>query len=124
MVAITVAIAAPVYVYISGMMGDSGFETTPYATLSKDTTSTSATFTIMSLSANDVYWSDVEVNLYNLSDDGELMNASYIDKPDGDTTVTGGDIIIITGLDKKDTYRIILIYVHTSNVITSTTWTQ
>jgi len=63
MVAITVAIAATVYVYVSGML-DTGATKAPDIAFQFDDTDAGAnvgTLRVISVSANNVLWSDVEV---------------------------------------------------------------
>jgi len=59
MVAITVAIAATVYVYVSGMIGTSP-ESTPTIQFTKDTSA--KTLTVATADPNDIDWSDIEVS--------------------------------------------------------------
>lgn len=58
MVAITVAIAATVYVYVSGMMGGES-EVTPVITFSKTDQATTNTLTIISADPGDLDWGDL-----------------------------------------------------------------
>jgi len=58
MVAITVAIAATVYVYVSGMMGGES-EVTPVITFSKTDQATTNTLTVISADPGDLDWGDL-----------------------------------------------------------------
>lgn len=84
MVAITVAIAATVYVYVSGMMGGES-EVTPVITFSRTDQATTNTLTVISADPGDLDWGDLVL------------------KVDGTTTAHGqtgnveaGDIITIS----------------------------
>ena len=57
MVAITVAIAATVYVYVSGMMGGES-EVTPVITFSKTDQASTNTLTVISADPGDLDWGD------------------------------------------------------------------
>ena len=79
MVAITVAIAATVYVYVSGMIGSSP-TSTPSVQFVKDDVADK--LTVASADPGDLAWSDFN---YTQTEDGPLtLNA-------GSTTVTAGD---------------------------------
>ncbi len=94
MVAITVAIAATVYVYVSGMMGGGG-EPAPTITFRKVDTAAENTLTVISADPTSLDWGDLEVQI-----DGSAVD--YINKTDNATyygtgaTVTAGNIIDIT----------------------------
>jgi flagellin-like protein len=103
MVAITVAIAATVYVYVSGMIGTSP-EQTPNMQLVKD--GTARKLTVASADPGNLAWSDFVVSVQNESGgntwnsgdnvtDPGLLVTSY---PSGDT-VTAGDIIKLHASD-------------------------
>jgi flagellin-like protein len=62
MVAITVAIAATVYVYVSGMIGTSP-ETTPTLQLVRDTTNVK--LTVASADPGNLQWSSFNVTIHN-----------------------------------------------------------
>ena len=69
MVAITVAIAATVYVYVSGMMG-TGQEAAPTLTFIKEDKATVNTLTVISADPSDISWGDIEL----------LINGTAVDK--------------------------------------------
>ncbi len=60
MVAITVAIAATVYVYVSGMMG-TGQEAAPTLTFIKEDKATVNTLTVIAADPSDLSWGDLEL---------------------------------------------------------------
>jgi len=123
MVAITVAIAATVYVYVAGMLDNPGLEGTPYATMSKDIMGTTTIFTVMTVSGNDLYWEDVEIVLYNLTEQFKLPN-THVSTPSDTQRVTAGDTIWLEDIEKGKEYRITLIYLINNDTIYTTTWTQ
>jgi len=91
MVAITVAIAATVYVYVSGMIGTSP-QQTPSMQLVKD--NTNKKLTIASADPGNLQWSDFNVTVHNTST-GASPAYSY---PVGSTlsgVVMAGDIITV-----------------------------
>ena len=104
MVAITVAIAATVYVYVSGMIGTSP-ETTPNMQFVKDSTNTK--LTVASADPGNLAWSDFVVSVQNESG-GSTWNSTdtggagptllVTNYPSGDT-VTAGDIIKLHATD-------------------------
>ena len=84
MVAITVAIAATVYVYVSGMMGTES-EITPVVTFSQTDRSDVNTLTVISADPGDLAWTDFECT---------FATGGSIGVPSD--TVTAGDVIDIT----------------------------
>lgn len=62
MVAITVAIAATVYVYVSGMMGTEN-EITPVITFQKQDTALVNTLTVISADPGDLAWADLQIKI-------------------------------------------------------------
>jgi flagellin-like protein len=99
MVAITVAIAATVYVYVSGMIGTSP-EQTPNMQLVKDTTNRK--LTVASADPGNLAWADFVVSVqnetgdtwWNTDDNSSGANALVVSFPSG-TTVKAGDIILL-----------------------------
>ncbi len=95
MVAITVAIAATVYVYVSGMIGG-GAQQTPTISCTVDNTNDKLIISSADSSAN---WDDITVTLdnstasYAIYDTGGSNNASTSSTQD----VTAGDYILIYG---------------------------
>lgn len=93
MVAITVAIAATVYVYVSGMIGTSP-ETTPNMQLIKD--NVAKKLTVASADPGNLKWSSFEVILNETIQSGTLWttNFSSINYPaDSTAVVTAGQYI-------------------------------
>ena len=86
MVAITVAIAATVYVYVSGMMG-TGQEAAPTITFLKEDKAAVNTLTVIAADPSDVSWGDIEI----------LVNGTAVDHNETGA-VTAGTIIDITDL--------------------------
>lgn len=119
MVAITVAIAATVYVYVSGMLGP-GVGTTPTVGLSANPSGTICTITVGNPSKSDIKWSDVSYKLVNLSSGSSEGSATLPDT----TFVTGGDVIRITGLTSGTQYQFSLVYDPTKGSMGIVTWTQ
>ena len=91
MVAITVAIAATVYVYVSGMMGGAS-EKAPTITFTKDESLN--TLTVVQADSG-IAWSDISMNVANDSDstDTWIVTAGDWAAQIGSTTVTAGDTI-------------------------------
>ncbi len=120
MVAITVAIAATVYVYVSGMLGGPGTSTpTVGATYNKET----ETFTLGTPTESDINWNNVGAKLVNNS--GSTIN--WIPAADiiSGTYVRAGDVIkcdteVYTGYS----YTFSLIYNTTGGSMYTYDWTQ
>lgn len=105
MVAITVVLAAVLYVWVSSMTPTGGG--TPYCTLSASTSGTGAasgadiytqvnvTWMVSSPSRADIKWSDVPNASAKYLDDGVVITAVAVTYPDG-IYITGGDIITAT----------------------------
>ena len=101
MVAITVAIAATVYVYVSGMMGGES-EVTPVITFTQTDQSSVNKLTVVSADPTNLLWGDLEVQKAGaatatiVSGDG---STAYLDAD----VVTAGNIIDITATTGGDT---------------------
>ena len=151
MVAITVAIAATVYVYVSGMLGG-GVQQTPTVGVSKQTSDLNATISITSITDTGIPWTDVAGSIVNLdtggvaawSDDTDVVSTDTgSDDPgtiicdiniidDGDTYIGGGDIIQF-GYNAGDTnddlvdgneYQVTIKYEPTGGTMGTVSWTQ
>ena len=85
MVAITVAIAATVYVYVSGMMG-TGTEAAPTLTFKQIDRASENTLTVISAAPTDLDWGDIELQI----DGVPVIN---ICTPGDNTTYGTGDTI-------------------------------
>ena len=120
MVAITVAIAATVYVYVSGMMGG-GVESTPSLSMTKDLGATTCIITIGTITETGILWSDVSATLVNITNTSEMSAPTL---PTGTTTITGGDIISISGLVDNREYRLTLVYTPTGGTMGTISWVQ
>jgi len=108
MVAITVAIAATVYVYVSGMIGTSP-ETTPNMQLVKN--STDGKLTVASADPGNLKWNDFNMSYdsttvtylkltYSASGSPLILTTTpslYLDGLDDDVYVTAGDYFNLTG---------------------------
>jgi len=113
MVAITVAIAATVYVYVSGMIGTSP-ETTPNMQLVKDTTNMK--LTVASADPCNLQWESFNVSIHNTTT-GASPAYSY---PVGSTLtgdVRAGDIINVG--DSGFTYTVTIRHISTNTLIGS-----
>lgn len=128
MVAITVAIAATVYVYVSGMMGE-GTRATPSITITPAASGSNCVITVASVSTSGIDWADVSYTLVNRTDAEQWTIANdwgaSITLPTA-TTATGGQIITITGdaLDSGNEYAFTLIYDQTGGTMGTITWRQ
>ena len=87
MVAITVAIAATVYVYVSGMIGTSP-ETTPSMQFVKDSTNTK--LTVASADPGNLNWDDFEITWTNTD------NVTCLLQPAGTSITSGGTLATAT----------------------------
>ena len=92
MVAITVAIAATVYVYVSGMMGTEN-EATPVITFQQQDTALTNTLTIISADPGDLVWADLQVKI-NGTDAADPADYSV----SGGTQVEAGNVITFVGV--------------------------
>lgn len=111
MVAITVAIAATVYVYVSGMIGTSP-ETTPNMQLVKDTTNMK--LTVASADPGNLQWESFNVTIHNTTS-GASPAYSY---PVGSTLtgdVEAGDIINVGSSGM--TYTVTIRHISTNTLI-------
>ena len=92
MVAITVAIAATVYVYVSGMMGTEN-EATPVITFQQQDTALVNTLTVISADPGDLAWADLQVKI-NGTDAADPADYSV----SGGTQVEAGNVITFVGV--------------------------
>lgn len=93
MVAITVAIAATVYVYVSGMIGGTQDQTANIACI---TDSSTDRITITSANAN-LYWRDIDVITDNTSVDWRIYDSTHT--PLDAVKSTSGAIVYISAGD-------------------------
>jgi len=131
MVAITVAIAATVYVYVSGMLGG-GTQSTPSVSLTAAPGSGhDCLLTVGTITETGILWSDCDFTIVDVTDTDELTNGTDVDVAWSGGTVTGGDIITIieTGgtsgfCVEGNQYRFTLSYSTTGGTMGTVTWTQ
>jgi flagellin-like protein len=132
MVAITVAIAATVYVYVSGML-TGGTKSTPSVSMTADPTTDAATgndclITIGTITQTGIEWSGVGGALVDITDSAEISSGITYTWPSMSSTITGGDIIDIDGggteLQEDHEYRFTLSYNQTGGTMGTVTWMQ
>ena len=124
MVAITVAIAATVYVYVSGMLG-SGPGSTPSVSITSAPSGKNCIVTVATPTSASIQWSGVWFNLVNVTGGGaqSLTNSIVVIPRTG--VVRGGDIITVTGgLKTQCQYTVTLVYNTTGGTMGSVTWSQ
>lgn len=107
MVAITVAIAATVYVYVSGMMG-TGQESAPTITFQKEDKSSDNTLTVIAADPSDLLWGDLELQV-----DGSATAHGR------SGTVTAGGILDISTIAGTGAYTISIRHIPTNTLIGS-----
>jgi len=116
MVAITVATAATVYVYVSGMIGGQG-ESTP--TIGVTYSQSTQQFTIGTPSANNVLWTDVACKLVNGS------SITWESETAGGDYVTAGDVIDVSvTVDTGNSYTFSLVNNATGGSMYTYSWAQ
>jgi len=143
MVAITVAISATVYVYVSGMLGG-GVQSTPAVSMTNAASKENCTVTIGTPTATNIEWANV---WYTLVDNTDAKQIYWCGAGLGDTThctitlpssgvVTGGQIITIKFGDTaapwdyaiplvdNHQYRFTLVYNTTGGTMGTVTWSQ
>ena len=93
MVAITVAIAATVYVYVSGMLGGG-----PSATATVGMVQSANYISIQKIDGGPIEWTSCTLTCVNVTgvDVTATATLSYTN-PDGNTIISGGDTIAIGG---------------------------
>jgi len=135
LVFVTIAISATVYVYVSGMLGQSSSPNmTPYIHLIGSESGNNLTLNIVHISEKDISWSDVS---YTLTDTTDLEEINC-NPPDNEVTVSynyqyleeGKSIFIYGGINDSDElesnndYFFTLIYNPTGETMYSYSWTQ
>ena len=119
MVAITVAIAATVYVYVSGMLTTSKVTPSVGATYEAST----KVFTLANPTASDILWSQVGCKLVNNSATANAV--SWLTKSAGGIYITAGDIVTCsTKVVKGFSYTFSLVYNTTGGSLYTSSWTQ
>ena len=114
MVAITVAIAATVYVYVSGMM-TTGSDVTPTITFTQTDTSSTNKLTVASADPSDLAWGDLEIQVDGGVED--WTSGGYAD----DLTVNAGQVIdmsLISGTGSgTNAYTVTLRHIPTNTLL-------
>jgi flagellin-like protein len=133
MVAITVAIAATVYMYVSGMIG-TGTSSTPSMSLTADPEGTGCTLTVGTITSADVAWEDVWFTLSNTTAQIDCESIVWSDGsgpmtwPARSSTnyVKGGQAVYLTtgALTDNDEYTFTLVYNETGGTLGSVSWKQ
>jgi flagellin-like protein len=129
MVAITVAIAATVYLYVSGFFGG-GIASTPTVGMSAEPSGSNCVVTLGSPTAQDIDWSDVIAVLVDITDSQELVYTTNYTTNIGTKTgvMQAGQVIVITGaapeLEDDNKYRFTISYDPTGGQLGTVTWTQ
>ena len=108
MVAITVAIAATVYVYVSGMMG-TGQEAAPTLTFIKEDKAAVNTLTVIAADPSDLSWGDLELQ--------NGTAGTVLDHGGGTDTVTAGTILDISAVAGTGSYTISIRHIPTNTLI-------
>jgi FlaG/FlaF family flagellin (archaellin) len=124
MVAITVAIAATVYVYVSGMIG-TGTQSTPSISMTASPVAGAGvcSVTIATASSPNIQWNtSVTVNL-NCITNATKMTAGHLGAlPSG--MIAGGDLLSVKGLAAGSQYSLTLTYKATGGTMGTVTWNQ
>ena len=122
MVAITVAIAATVYVYVSGIIGP-GTGATPSVSITAAPSGGACIITVGTPTQSDIQWADCWYNLVNISSASAQTDSTVVWPTT--TMVRGGDIISISNaLADNAQYRLTLVYNSTGGTMGTVTWTQ
>ncbi len=133
MVAITVAIAATVYVYVSGMLGG-GPQSTPNVSLSVTSEGAGCTIMIGTPTSSSIEWSEVYFTCSNLTGHEELVRGTDLGmtwpaRATSEDVVKGGQAIYITsglssGPGVNSEYQFTLVYNVTGGTMGTVKWTQ
>jgi len=126
MVAITVAIAATVYVYVSGIIG-TGTGSTPTVSILASPSDEDCLITVGTPTEADIKWDDCWYNLVNIT--GAKTHTGFTITngwPTGDETISGGDVIGLNpgNLHDGSKYSFTLVYNTTGGTMGTVTWTQ
>lgn len=130
LIIVPIAIAATVYVYVSGMISDPpSMQTTPNisAMITPDS-GNNATLFITYIEDDYVYWSEVSFELYDITDGETLTKYSDYTTDTSYGNIENGDSIKFTGkgeeFQENHKYRATLIYSITDGIMFTYTWTQ
>ena len=121
MVAITVAIAATVYVYVSGIIGP-GTGSTPSMSLSATPTGTVCTITVGTITDATTAWADTTTSLVCITNATQLGSNRIVRNIGGD--IMGGHIISLNGLVADSEYRLTVSLNSTGGTMGTVSWTQ
>lgn len=128
---VPIAIAATVYVYVSGMMGSEMSEimkTPNMAAMITPDSGNNATLFVTYIDTDDVYWSFVSFQIYDVTDGKTLSKYSDYTTDISYGYIGTGDSIKFTGqggeFEENQEYRITLVYSITGEIMYSYTWTQ
>jgi FlaG/FlaF family flagellin (archaellin) len=128
MVAITVAIAATVYVYVSGMIG-TGSQSTPTLSMTSTplTGGTTCTVQIATVGTPNINWSAVTVTL-NCVTNASAMPAADITAPvfvaGSPNIINGGDLVSVKSLQAGNQYTVTVAYKVTGGTMGTVSWNQ
>jgi FlaG/FlaF family flagellin (archaellin) len=131
MVAITVAIAATVYVYVSGMMGEVLVNTPSISLIAEPSEDKQEViFTILTITDTGLNWNDISGTLVNISSATEINITDLSWRPNGE--ISGGDIFTIKNvidisnsnqyLQSDFEYRLSITYNPTGGTMGSIKW--
>jgi archaeal type IV pilus assembly protein PilA len=123
MVAITVVLAAVLYVMVMGF-GGGNTQSTPTATMTYQKTGTAAgppvtstyTFTVAGVTRNDVKTTSTDLNV-KISPAAGTVTTTF------STTLQAGDTIVVAGCVPNTAYTITVVYLATGGAVYQTTWT-
>jgi len=139
MVAITVAIAATVYVYVSGMLGG-GVQSTPAVSMTSSASAHNCTLTIGTPTDANIEWADCWYTLVDITTATQITHGptgsatkALITLPTA-TYVTGGQLMTVKNclgtydpvwpLVDNHEYRFTLVYNSTGGTMGTVTWNQ
>ncbi len=108
MVAITVVLAATIYVWVSGMgKTGTGGESLSALYITKDTTAHNATFQVSGVSSDSIPWADITAQV--VSTDGTVTTGTLYHSPSSETYVGAGQTFTINA-GSAGTYYFQLVY--------------
>ena len=125
----TIAVAATVYVYVSGMIGSPEHAQTPnLAALVTPDSGNNATLLVTYIDTDDVYWPDITFKIHDITDDEYLTEYTDYTTNLSYDTIENGDSIKFTGqgneFQENHYYSITLLYWPTDQTICYYSWEQ
>jgi hypothetical protein len=96
-------------------------ENTPFLSMTKDLGTNNCIITIGTITENDVLWTKTDYTLLDIDTGNEIIFG--ITYPSSGT-ISGGDIITLTGLRELNKYRFTIIYKPTGGTMGTISWTQ